>query len=318
MNADPNNAMRRESIDDAICGVVLAGGSGTRLRPLTRAINKHLLPVYNKPMIYYPLSTLMLAGIRDIVVVTNPEAVADFQALLGDGSTWGIRISYRVQESPRGIADGVGVAASFVGDRRFACVLGDNIFYGQGLVPALRAAAVDADAKIFSYEVLHPSRYGIVHFDPAGRPLELEEKPDQPRSTHAITGLYFLPAEATAWAENLQPSRRGELEIVDLLRQFLQRKRLQVHRFSRGMTWYDAGTHESLLESSQMIAATERRLGLPVGCPAEIAWRAGWIGRDDLLVLAGRTGGTYGKMLVQLADLAGPRSAADPENGVVE
>ena len=283
-------------------GIILAGGSGTRLHPVTLAVSKQLLPVYDKPMIYYPLSTLMLAGVRDVLVISTPVDLPRFRDLLGDGARWGMTFRYAEQAAPRGIAEAFTIGRDFIGTDRVALVLGDNIFYGSGLPGLLRAAAGrTVGATIFAYSVRDPERYGVVDFDAAGHVTGLEEKPVSPRSTWAVTGLYFYDHTVVDVASALVPSARGELEITDVNRAFLERGQLRVERFGRGMAWLDSGTHESLLEAGNFIATVERRQGLKIACPEEIAWRMGYIGTAELARLAApmaRTG--YGDYLQRL------------------
>jgi glucose-1-phosphate thymidylyltransferase len=285
-----------------IKGIILAGGSGTRLHPLTRSISKQLLPVYNKPMVYYPLSTLMLAGIRDILVITTPQDQASFERLLGDGGDFGVSISYAVQPSPDGLAQAFIIGREFVGPSRVALALGDNIFHGAGFSEALRnAAAQERGATVFGYQVRDPERYGVVEFDESGHAVGLEEKPAEPKSSYAVTGLYFYDNQVIEIARCLKPSGRGELEITDVNREYLRRGQLRVERLGRGIAWLDTGTHESLVQASNFIQVVEERQGLMVGCLEEIAYRMRYISAEDLVRLAqAMKGSTYGQYLMHV------------------
>jgi glucose-1-phosphate thymidylyltransferase len=283
-------------------GIVLAGGSGTRLYPVTHAMGKSLLPVYNKPMIYYPLCTLMLAGIREILLITTPEDVLKFQALLGDGSQFGIQLQYHVQPKPGGIAQAFLLGEAFLGTSPCALVLGDNIFYGHDLGKDLREAAAKArGARVFAYPVHDPERYGVVEFDGAGRALSIEEKPSRPKSRYAVTGLYFYDDQVVKIAKSLNPSARGELEITDVNKIYLERGELEVAVMGRGMAWLDTGTHESLMDASLYIQAIEKRQGLMVACPEEIALRSGYITAEQVEKIGNSMkNNTYGAYLLQL------------------
>lgn len=268
-------------------GIILAGGSGSRLYPLTCSVSKQLMPVYDKPMIYYPLATLMIAGIREILVITTPEDSVDFQRLLGDGSSWGIRIQYAEQPVPRGLADAFLVGEEFVGDRPVALILGDNIFYGHGLSNLLQGAARnDEGATVFGYYVRDPQRYGVVSFDASGVPVEISEKPSKPKSNYAVTGLYFYGPDVVDIARSIRPSQRGELEITDVNQHYLDQQRLRVVKLGRGFSWLDTGTHDSLLEAGQYVRVIEERQGLKISCVEEIAYRMGYIDAEDLRCLA--------------------------------
>jgi len=284
-------------------GIILAGGSGTRLYPVTRVVSKQLLPVYDKPMVYYPLSTLMLAGIRDILVIATPADMESYRSLLGDGGRWGISLRYAIQPRPDGLAQAFLVARNFIAGEACALILGDNIFFGHGLTDHLRrAAARTTGATVFSYHVPDPSRYGVIEFDAAGRPLSIVEKPPAPRSNWAVTGLYFYDRDVVSIAAGLKPSARGELEITDVNNHYLARAQLEAERLGRGFAWFDVGTHDSLVEAASFIQAIERRQGQRVAVPEEIAFLNGWIGRDELAAIGrefGKNG--YGQYLLQLA-----------------
>lgn len=283
-------------------GIVLAGGTGSRLHPLTLAVSKQLMPVYDKPLVYYPICTLMEAGIRELLVITAPQDRAAFERLLGDGSQWGLRLDYAEQPRPEGIAQALLVGADFIAGEPVALVLGDNLFHGQGLADMLRrAAAQPSGATIFAYHVNDPERYGVVGFDRDGRAVSLEEKPAQPSSSHAVTGLYFYDADAVAMARTLLPSRRGELEITDLNRLYLERGDLRVERMGSGIAWLDTGTHESLLAAANFIHVMQDRQGLQIGCPEQIALEQGWIGPAEVEAMARRCEASgYGRYLRRL------------------
>ena len=283
-------------------GIILAGGAGTRLHPVTRAISKQLLPVYDKPMIYYPLSALMLAGIREILLISTPQDICSFQRLFGDGQHLGLSMNYAVQPRPEGLAQAFLIGRDFIGDGQVALVLGDNIFYGQGFQPMLhRACQRRQGATVFAYLVKDPRRYGVVEIDSEGRPVSIEEKPTSPKANHAVTGLYFYDHHVVEIAASLKPSARGELEITDVNRAYLQRGQLHVERFTRGFAWLDTGTHESLLQASNFVQTIEVRQGLKIACLEEIAYHRGFIDRAQLENLARQQNSAYGEYLLDIA-----------------
>jgi glucose-1-phosphate thymidylyltransferase len=292
----------RGSVSKTRKGIILAGGSGTRLHPATLAVSKQLLPVYDKPMVYYPLSTLMLAGIRDLLLISTPQDTPRFAQLLGDGSAWGLNLQYAVQPSPDGLAQALLIGRNFLGGAPSSLVLGDNLFYGHDLPVLLQEAdARPNGASVFAYHVTDPERYGVVTFDAQQRAISIDEKPQQPKSNYAVTGLYFYDHQACDLAAELRPSRRGELEITDLNARYLAMEQLHVATMGRGYAWLDTGTHDSLLDASQFIATLEKRQGLKVACPEEIAYAKGWISAEQLLALAAPLAKTqYGQYLQRL------------------
>ena len=285
-------------------GIILAGGKGTRLSPLTLAVSKQLLPVYDKPMIYYPLSMLMLAGMREILIISTHDDLPLFRRLLGSGQQWGMQFSYAEQAEPRGLADAFIVGEQFVGDNPACLILGDNIFFGHGLADQMcAAAALELGAQVFAYPVRDPQRYGVIEFDNQGRAISLEEKPDKPRSNYAVPGLYFYDKRVVSLAKTLKPSARGEIEITDLNKVYLEMGQLQVQQLGRGIAWLDAGTHESLLQAANFIQAVQERQGIMISCPEEIAFRKGFISRDMFIKIAGSyKNNGYGEYLFRLID----------------
>lgn len=282
-------------------GIILAGGRGTRLHPLTMGVSKQLLPVYNKPMIYYPLSMLMLAGLREILVISTPEALPSFKVLLGSGEQWGLQFTYAEQPQPRGLAEAFLIKSEFIAGEPVCLILGDNIFFGQGLAAKLQAAAqLTTGALIFAYPVRDPERYGVVEFNHDWRAISIAEKPEKPRSNYAVPGLYFYDNKVVAFASQLRPSPRGELEITDLNRMYLERGELRVDVMGRGIAWLDAGTHESLLQAANFVQAVEERQGMMISCPEEIAYRLGYITREQCVALAAKINNQYGENLMRL------------------
>lgn len=289
-------------------GIVLAGGAGTRLYPITKGVSKQLLPIYDKPMVYYPISVLMLAGIRDILIISTPEDLPAFRRLLGDGSDYGVHFSYAEQPRPEGLAQAFLIGKDFIGDDSVCLVLGDNIFYGMSFTQTLRQAVEDAEerneATVFGYWVSDPERYGVAEFAPDGRCISIEEKPKEPKSNYAVVGLYFYPNSVVEVAEGVRPSARGELEITSVNQEFLRREQLLVQTLGRGFAWLDTGTHDSLSEASTFVEVIEKRQGLKIACLEEIAYRAGWLTREALIELAApMTKNQYGQYLLRVADM---------------
>jgi glucose-1-phosphate thymidylyltransferase len=298
-------------------GIILAGGSGTRLHPVTRVVCKQLLPIYDKPLVYHPLTTLMLAGIRDILVITTPEDQPVFRRLLNAGEQWGLNVGYGVQPRPEGLAQAFVIGREFIGQDNCALVLGDNIFFGHYIREDLRRAASHAiGATVFGYQVRDPERYGVVEFDRDGRAISIEEKPARPKSSYAVTGLYFYDNQVVDIAASLRPSARGELEITDVNRRYLDQGQLRVERMGRGYAWFDAGTHDSLLQASEFVRTIQERQGLQIACPEEIAYRLGYIDAEQVLRLAEPLKKTeYGRYLIEVVHEVGPRDWADVQPG---
>ena len=282
-------------------GIILAGGSGTRLYPLTLAISKQIMPVYDKPMIYYPLSVLMEAGIREVLIITTPRDSETFKTLLQDGSQWGMKFEYKVQEKPRGLADAFIIGAEFIGQDDVAMILGDNMFYGSHLTEMLKKANDRKESTIFGYQVKDPRAYGVVEIDENGKAISIEEKPENPKSNYAVPGLYFYSNDVVEIAKNVKPSARGEIEITSINEEYMKQNRLYVETFGRGMTWFDTGTHDALLETASFVQTIEKRQGMQVCCPEEIAFQKGWINKEQLSILADKYMKTeYGKYLKEL------------------